>query len=403
MGYVNSRSHVPHTVAPQSTLPKFGASVSVSDFGADGAVSHLAVDTDDSVYIVGTFTHIGSYDRNGIAKLTPSLRLDTSFDPEYVTNWDGFARGVAIDADGNVLVVTNSGSGPGFVDEGLLRYLPDGSLDPAFDTTYTSVASRNTGSGMFQGVLGMADGTILCSGHWGGTGAGLRNVVRLNNDGTHDTSFDAPDLKHGAWRFWVQGDGQILTSGNYRTDTSPASSRRKVARLNTDGSLDGSYDAGAAFGQTGLGYDVIEQGDGKVLVGGTDDSHVTVRCIRTDSAGANDGGWAPTFGSGFGGTSDVVLRMLLDGSGKVVIIGAWDNDVDGSSAYPNFARLNSDSTLDTGFDENVFADLSSGLGPLDMGFQSDGSIVVGGTFQFVNDVVRANIAKFDADGVLQDV
>src|SRR3989338_7889030 len=62
----------------------------------------------------------------------------------------------------------------------------------------------------------------------------------------------------------LQTDGKILVGGGFTTFNGLP--RRKIARLNADGSLDMSFDPG--LGANVTIYSMALQGDGKILIGG---------------------------------------------------------------------------------------------------------------------------------------
>src|SRR5207253_7691616 len=62
----------------------------------------------------------------------------------------------------------------------------------------------------------------------------------------------------------------------------------------------------------------------------------------------------------------------------------------------HIARLNANGSLDTTFDPGLGADASV----FAVGVQSDGKVVIGGTFLSVNSFSRNRIARLNADGSL---
>jgi uncharacterized delta-60 repeat protein len=175
-------------------------------------------------------------------------------------------------------------------------------------------------------------------------------VVRLNADGSLDTGFDGPSgtgdgkvlLPIGtstdiANALALQPDGKIVVAGFCRNGSNEDFC---VARLNTDGSLDASFD-----GPSGTG-------NGKVLLPiGTSDDYATALALQPD--------------------------------GKIVVAGYCAN---GSNLDFCIARLNLDGSLDTGFDGPSGTGDGKFLLPIGSGndfatalaLQPDGKIVVAG-------------------------
>lgn len=94
------------------------------------------------------------------------------------------------------------------------------------------------------------------------------HVARLFPDGSLDFSFLTNNLLGASstvWTMALQPDGRILIGGDFTTVNSQ--SRSHVARLNTDGSLDGTFIPTNAI--TSTVNALALQSDGKVLIGGT--------------------------------------------------------------------------------------------------------------------------------------
>jgi len=115
------------------------------------------------------------------------------------------------------------------------------------------------------------DGNILIGGSFSSVlGAGRNNIARLNTDGTLDATFD-PNANSAVYSIAVQADGKIMIGGGF-TSLSPnggaAVVRNRIARLNVDGTLDATFDPNANnFSSTYL-YSIVVQADGKILIGG---------------------------------------------------------------------------------------------------------------------------------------
>ncbi len=82
------------------------------------------------------------------------------------------------------------------------------------------------------------------------------------------------------------------------------------------------------------------------------------------------------------------MAMSLQSGGRVVIVGGFSN-VNGTQRSI-VARLNSDGTLDTTFG-NGLAGADNKISTTAL--QSDGKLLIGGTFANVNGVTRNRIAR----------
>ncbi len=116
-------------------------------------------------------------------------------------------------------------------------------------------------------IVVQPDGKIL----FGGTfwqqydGVDRAGIARANTDGSIDTSFDPGNGANGTvYAIYLQSDGRVLVGGAFNQFN--GSARLGIARLNANGSLDASFDPGA--GANDLVYAVARQSDGKALIGG---------------------------------------------------------------------------------------------------------------------------------------
>ena len=102
---------------------------------------------------------------------------------------------------------------------------------------------------------------------------GRTNIARVNADGTLDLSFDPGQgigtILPKVLAIALQSDGRILIGGQFSSVN--GTNRFGIARLNTNGTLDLSFDPGSgAHGSLGSAsvYALAVQPDGKVLLGG---------------------------------------------------------------------------------------------------------------------------------------
>jgi uncharacterized delta-60 repeat protein len=101
-----------------------------------------------------------------------------------------------------------------------------------------------------------------------------------------------------------------------------------------------------------------------------------------------------TFDRGIAEVNSEVLAVARQSDGKI-LIGGFFSSVGGVSR-PNLARLNADGTLDT-----TFAAIDTGgVAVFAIAVQSDGKVIIGGTFTTVNGNTRNYIARLNADGTL---
>jgi uncharacterized delta-60 repeat protein len=282
------------------------------------------------------------------------------------------------------------------------------------------------GSGVF-GAVQADDKVILSRFNYHSVGNGVDLVVaRLNTDGSVDTSFGTSGLATveagsdirllPAGNPIVQPDGKIVVLA-MRYNPSLTWSDVAVVRLNTDGSLDTS------FGTSGLATTdlytrdapaaVTIQADGKIVVLSGDNlvsSSNKYVILRYNSDGSLDTG----FGGGdgvvetagpAGATSDLQYphAIAVKSDGKIVAVGGgYSRQYSGSNNFGVIVVYNTDGTLDTTFDSDgiVYTNWASNKdNPRDLkdvAIQADGKIVAvgyasGGSLGAWQAVVRYNV------------
>lgn len=193
-----------------------------------------------AVIIGGDFTSVNQSSRNRLAKLSSDGLLHPDFAPG--TGADGFVDDIVLQPDEKPILVGGFTSFNGFSREGVVRLNTDGSVDPTF----------NPGTG-FNGVTrvaevvtnGVARGKIVIGGEFTQVNSTNRNyLARLNSDGSLDGTFETGSGPNGpVYAIKAQIDGKIVIAGDFTSYNGIA--RNRVARVNPNGTLDLSFDPGA--------------------------------------------------------------------------------------------------------------------------------------------------------------
>jgi len=251
------------------------------------------------------------------------------------------------------------------------------------DTTFNPGAAGNSVyCPCVDSLAVQADGKILVGGWLTTLGGQTRRYIgRLNSDGTVDTSFN-PGADGDVWSLALQADGKILVGGYFTT--LGGQTRNYIGRLNADGTVDTSFIPGA----DNIVCSLAVQADGKILVGGgfTTLDGQTHNCIgRLNADGTPDSSFNP-------GANNDVYCLALQADGKILVGGLFTT-LDGQT--PNDpGRLNSDGTPDSSFNPGA----ASGVDLLAV--QPDGKILVGGYFATLGGQTVNNIGRLNADGTL---
>ncbi len=451
---------------------------------ANGTVNCLALQANGQILAGGAFTTLGGSNLSYFGRINTDGTVDTNFNPLVVGN----VNAVAVQTNGQILIGGTFVAVGGKTWRQLARLNPDGSLD----TNYVSVTS-----GVSVNALALQpNGQLLVSGNFGALGnQACNNLGRLNDDGTLDISF-AAGVNNTASALAIQADGRILVGGKFTNLA--GQTRNYIGRLNADGTLDAAFNPAAnnfvnavlpqADGRmlvggsfTGIGgqaryyisrletdgtspysfnpnpngvvYAIATQPDDKLLVGGqfslltgqtrkalgrfnpdgTLDPTFTpvvsgsfglgnggnlVYCLAVLTNGQIlVGGWFTNLAGGFryslgrinaNGSLDPGLNIALGGyypyarcllvqtNGQILVGGSFSSI--GGQARTGLARLNANGTLDTSFNPNL-VDIYGGTGyTFSLALQPDGKILVGGQFNTVNGQTRNNIVRLNANG-----
>ncbi|HTG43291.1 MAG TPA: delta-60 repeat domain-containing protein [Verrucomicrobiae bacterium] len=210
--------------------------------------------------------------------------------------------------------------------------------------------------------------------------------------GSIDLSFDAHLSTFAAVYILVaQPDGKILIGGAFQSVGEVA--RANVARLNSDGTLDPTFNPGTAV-DTGYVTAIAVDQFGRILLGGnfsSSDYSAPNNLARLNSDGSVDYSLDPGLY-----VDGAVNALALQDEDYIVIAGAFFY----VNGYPrqNVARLYQDGSLDFAFDACVAA--TSGVGASALALLPDGHILVTGKFTFAGNQRRDGIARLESCGDL---
>lgn len=373
--------------------------------GANGRIKAIATQADGKTLIAGQFTMVDGHPRSRVARMNEDGSLDTGFDAGPMAPndpWDNLNT-VATQPDGKCIIAGMISSVNGVPRYGIARLESDGSVDQTFDPGTGPLTSGGWWGGT-QVVLVQPDGRILVGGEFvsfNGTPRGC--IARLNTDGSVDNSFQpGTGATAGSNTARIQdmillSDGKILIAGEFTLYN--GTSRRNVARLNADGTLDSGFDPGTGAGGTTTStiHAMAMQADGKILVGGgftTFNGAPRNRLARLDANGALDVTFDPGIGIAHTNNSQVINDIIIRSDGRILIGGDF-NSVDGVWRN-NVARLNPNGSVDQSLNEGYGTNGTVHV-LLD---RPDGSILVGGWFTTYNWTGRQYLALIDTEASL---
>lgn len=205
-------------------------------------VRHLLVQPDGKIVIGGAFSSVEGVPRSLIARLNSDGSLDRTFNPgtgatDKLTPGDPnppYIFWMALQPDGKILVTGSFAKYNGAAAKGFARLNPDGSLDTTF-----KIGGGLDSWGRFVNVL--PNNQIILTGWFTSyNGQPFNRMVKLNSDGTPDTSF-RPFFgdKTAIYSAALLPDGKWLVSGHSKNEQGLF--KRGLARLFADGREDPAF------------------------------------------------------------------------------------------------------------------------------------------------------------------
>lgn len=337
-----------------------------TSFPAPSFASDIAQQTDGKLVVVGSYGFtVARYLRDGA--------LDPTFGNGGVVyailnGSTTEARAVAVQADGKIVV-----AGYGFNSEHsfiVLRLKANGSLDTDFGVngvTHFEIANHTSYATSL--ALQPNGGIVLAGTTQFDTGQADILVVRFLADGKVDLNFGnagAVAIPNGTTSYGNAvvslADNRILVGGTTLSPTIAGIPNWDfiMARLNNNGSFDGTFAAGGLLVTSiAPGRDEINalalQPDGKIIATGMVQSdNYDLAIVRYTAAGALDVG---NFGSGgkllvdFDTRRDYGTAVAIDPSGYIVAAG-WSEGNQGNSIDSILVRCEPDGDLDPSFGVN---------------------------------------------------
>jgi uncharacterized delta-60 repeat protein len=191
----------------------------------------------------------------------------------------------------------------------------------------------------------------------------------------------------------VQPDGKVLIGGQFTTlspNGGATVASHFIARLNPNGTLDTGFNPNPNFYVRAIAL----QADGKIVIGGdftalspNGGASVTRNSIaRLNPDGTLDTGFNPD-------ANATVVTLVVQTNGQILAGGNFNTFFpnNGASVTRNrMARINTDGTIDAGFNPNANGEIHL------IAVQTDGKILAGGSFTTIGGQTRNRIARLDA-------
>jgi len=304
---------------------------------------------------------------------------------------DEYVNGVAVQADGKIVVVGQSAENLG--DFLVLRLMRDGALDISFGDGGVVKTPFGSGRDTAQGVAIQPDGKIVVVGTTDAGATGLDfAIARYNVDGSLDAGFGAGgkqitalgDDSDTAFAVVIDAQGKLVVAGDSNQGASSSGLDFALARYLPDGTLDASFEGDGKLttaldpsaGRDSAYALLLEQvaGEQRILVAGGEGDFSLARYLPN---GALD----PAFGEAgkvthvFGSVIGAARALGLDKDGKILVGGHIDHDF-------ALARFSENGALDATFGDGAPVITKVSEGNWDeahaLVVQEDGAIVMAG-------------------------
>ena len=394
----------------------------VAGIRANNAVNLIELQSTNKSIISGYFTTYNNLSTPRITRLNTDLTLDQTFVTAGPNPTSYPPNDMVIQSDDKIIVTGGfsgfSGGSNGF---GIARLLANGAIDTSYNVGGAGTAI-NLGytNNIPYGLAIQSDNKILLGGDfYYYNGIQRLGIVKINTNGTIDTSFVPTELnsyyRSVVTGITIQPDGKIILLGFFSPPTAGAT-QKNIIRLNANGTIDTTFLAGDTLGSLSyngnLGVSLysplaraVVQPDGKIIIAGAFDKYngTNVKClVRLTATGSIDTSFNITTG-----VERAINELILEPTTNKLIIGG-EFTVFGVTAVKKLIRLTTTGTLDTTF--------SIGTGTTDstssscfyclnyikaLKQQPDGKIIVGGKFTTFNGLSATNITRIFGDAGVQ--
>jgi len=424
--------------------------------GANSAINDLIVLSNNKIVVIGNFTFFSGSQYNRIAMLNDDGTLDNNFNPG--TGFQGSPFSI-IDDNGKIIVGGNFTSYNSIQKKFLIRINLDGSYDTTFLTgtgPFTSSGNLTDTYQVVRKIVRQQNGQIILIGEFESYNGNnfTSKIARINNNGILDNSFivnpelffvdylyhiSSPSYPIAFRDLSIQADGKIILSGQFQTSTF---SGANIKRLDVNGLFDNSFNTKKLSGANSRVNKIILQQDGKILVGGEFtlyNSNFSNGIVKLQSDGSYDGSFNSPLYSFTNVKYSKVYDFMLENDNTCLILGDLYTDENNSGTIESAKRLFSNGTFDTNFispilpacrrsiailpdgktirggslNTNNFGRFNNN-GGLDNSFnigtsfnggvnvvkiQSDGKILIGGSFSNYNGINKNGIVRLNANGI----
>jgi uncharacterized delta-60 repeat protein len=233
--------------------------------GGTSICSSITLDTvNNALYVVGNWatTYQSTNISGGLVKMALDTKtIDATFNTSTGFNNTEVYRAI-LDSSQNLYCIGNFTS---YKSTSANRIVKINKTDASIDTSF------NYGTGFTGGVVNSlvidSGGKLYIAGAFTNyNGTSINRIIKLNTDGTIDSSFNVGTGFNGQVRsLKIDSNGKIIALGDFTTYRDVSANR--IVRINTDGTRDATFDVGTGFNN--ITTDVSFTSSGKLIVVGS--------------------------------------------------------------------------------------------------------------------------------------
>jgi uncharacterized delta-60 repeat protein len=394
--YLNADMSVLASYTNNQLIPRVKISPILTG-GFDREISNMILQSDGKIVVVGYFSQFNTVTTNHIIRLNSDGTRDTSFN--IGSGFNNYPYGIVQQTDGKFVIIGAFTSYNGVSANRIIRLNLDGSVDTSF----------SSGSGFNYRATKIAiqsDNKIIITGSFTSyNGSPISRIIRLNSDGTRDTSFNPGSGFISDSNFTglgVLSNGQIIVAGrliNYNGVSCPM-----MIKINSDGTRDTSFQYTNTTSSKSIDAMLITLD----LINGTDKITIATYDSSTSSSALERYLYNGSFdtailsGSPTNSVNGRISAIHLLKSSPVdlyLLSGTFTelHTLSGNISANKIIRIDSNGNKDNAF--NYGTGFSGGfIGARVIIFQTNGKYLLGGDFTAYNDTTADRIIRLNQDG-----
>ncbi|WP_234425234.1 T9SS sorting signal type C domain-containing protein [Flavobacterium bizetiae] len=362
-------------LAKISSDGEYDSSYLSAGIGFDGSVLKVLPLENKKTMVFGNFTRFNGTFSSRITRVLDDGLYDAAFN-EGQSGANNLIKAAVLQSDGKIIFGGNFTKYNETASNRIARILPDGEID----NTFNIGAGFN---GLVYTIVAQEDEKVIVGGSFTKyNGAPAIRIVRLLQNGLLDTSFNVGISADAVVEaLLVQPDGKILVAGRFNSFDGRLSSR--LIRLNSNGSIDSDFNIGVGF--DGHVYAIALQSDNKIILGGTFLTYNGIsqkRIIRLNSDGSLD----TTFESGIGFSKGEVRCLLVQPDDRILVGGTFSGTYKTNNAL-RLIRLEKSGDYDESFEAQLNNKIYA------MSFTNDYKLIIGGDFNSISGISKHRIAR----------